>query len=213
MKEIITRKQALATKCKFYFTGKPCRKGHVSERWTSCGQCVECRKEYDQTHADEQRKIKRSWKLRNIEKVRESERNLRKKNPEKYRRKYESWALKNTEKVITASLNWRKRNLDKRSEIEARRRAAKRRAVPGWYDAKKVEQLFAERRELSATSGVQYAVDHIVPLISEIVCGLHWHVNMQVITAKENSSKGNRYWPDMPEITQDLLDLVTQFKA
>jgi hypothetical protein len=47
-------------------------------------------------------------------------------------------------------------------------------------------------------TGVKWQVDHIVPLISKLVCGLHNEFNLRVITAMENNVKGNRYWPDMP---------------
>lgn len=41
--EIITRKQAQAEGLKRYFTGKPCRHGHVAERWVANRGCIECR--------------------------------------------------------------------------------------------------------------------------------------------------------------------------
>lgn len=40
--EIITKQQAQAAGLQRYFTGKPCKHGHVSERYTSTGICVEC---------------------------------------------------------------------------------------------------------------------------------------------------------------------------
>jgi hypothetical protein len=39
-----TRKEAIATGAKFYFTGEPCVRGHVALRKTK-GSCVECLKE------------------------------------------------------------------------------------------------------------------------------------------------------------------------
>ena len=29
---------------KYYFTGKPCKRGHLSKRWTKNGICLECNK-------------------------------------------------------------------------------------------------------------------------------------------------------------------------
>lgn len=42
MPEIIARKDALARGLNKYFTGKPCSKGHVAERYTTSGTCQEC---------------------------------------------------------------------------------------------------------------------------------------------------------------------------
>lgn len=41
-------------------------------------------------------------------------------------------------------------------------------------------------------------VDHIVPIKSDIVCGLHCIDNFQLMTREDNARKGNRFWPDMP---------------
>ena len=46
--------------------------------------------------------------------------------------------------------------------------------------------------------GFQWHVDHIVPLQSPIVCGLHTIENLQVIPGALNLAKGNRMWPQMP---------------
>ena len=41
-------------------------------------------------------------------------------------------------------------------------------------------------------------VDHIVPLNSKLVSGLHvWH-NLQLLAGTLNITKKNREWPDMP---------------
>lgn len=42
VREIITRKEAKALGIKMYFTGKLCKRGHISDRYTSIGRCVEC---------------------------------------------------------------------------------------------------------------------------------------------------------------------------
>lgn len=43
MAELVSRKTALELGLKFYFTGKPCKHGHIAERWTD-GHCVVCHK-------------------------------------------------------------------------------------------------------------------------------------------------------------------------
>lgn len=41
-----SRKQALEDGVDRYFTGRPCKNGHIAFRWTDEGKCSECRKEY-----------------------------------------------------------------------------------------------------------------------------------------------------------------------
>lgn len=42
MPEVIERKVARDLGCRKYFTGKVCRNGHVAERYTQSGTCVDC---------------------------------------------------------------------------------------------------------------------------------------------------------------------------
>lgn len=40
--EVISRANAKELGLRRYFTGEPCRHGHLSERYVACGRCVEC---------------------------------------------------------------------------------------------------------------------------------------------------------------------------
>lgn len=50
---------------------------------------------------------------------------------------------------------------------------------------------------MTAETGIQHQVDHIVPLRHPLVCGLHCEANLQVIPALDNQRKSNRIWPNM----------------
>lgn len=46
---IKSRKQAIEDCDKCYSTGKPCKRGHIAERRTTTGQCIECERAYQRT--------------------------------------------------------------------------------------------------------------------------------------------------------------------
>ncbi len=69
-------------------------------------------------------------------------------------------------------------------------------STPTWLDEddfwwiNEVYELAALRTQ---ATGIDWHVDHIVPLQGRKVCGLHVPWNLQVITASENSKKGNKF--------------------
>lgn len=81
---------------------------------------------------------------------------------------------------------------------QMRRVARKKQATPAWADNKAILVFYHEAARLTKETGIPHDVDHIVPLQSRLVCGLHVEHNMQVLTADVNKSKGNRHWPDQP---------------
>lgn len=96
-------------------------------------------------------------------------------------------------------LRWQRENRSISKAKTARYRAAKMRAIPAWYDEEKVLTVYEKAQNFGMS------VDHVVPLQSDIVCGLHVWENLQLLDQSINSSKCNRYWPDMPD--SDLLTL------
>lgn len=77
-------------------------------------------------------------------------------------------------------------------------RAQTVRATPPWADMKAITTIYVEARRKTKECGELYVVDHIVPKISPLVCGLHVPWNLRVIHWRENAQKGNAWWPDMP---------------
>ena len=96
----------------------------------------------------------------------------------------------------TRARQWRKDNPARNLANKARRRARKLRATPKFEDKRKTLWYYDESQRKSKETGVVHHVDHRVPLNHWSVRGLHWHGNFDVLPGAENSSKGNRFWPD-----------------
>lgn len=77
------------------------------------------------------------------------------------------------------------------------RRATALKAIPAWSNKFFVAEAYHLAGIRTKNTGIQWHVDHLVPLKHRAVCGLHWEGNLAVISAKSNMQKGNRHWPGM----------------
>ena len=109
------------------------------------------------------------------------------------------------EKKKSINKNWWKNNPDKSRAYVRKRQANKINATPKWANLKYVELFYKIAIEEQERIEEPCHVDHIVPLDSKLVCGLHNEFNLQVVTATYNSKKGNRFWPDMPNNLLEVL--------
>lgn len=94
-------------------------------------------------------------------------------------------------------MDWLARTFAMERAIAHRRRSRKLSATPKWANKEKIDAIFLDAARLQQLTGIMYHVDHIVPLVSKKVCGLHCEQNLQILTNFENISKNNRHWPDM----------------
>ena len=184
-----TREEAKKTGNKYYFTGQPCKHGHIAPRKTK-GACVEC--------------LKVEWTKGNAERV-EYFREYNKREDVKERKN--EWYQENRETVIAAASTrpahvlreyrnaWKENNKVQVLADNKVRRRKHRQATPPWLTRKQkseIRQLYQMAITMTQTTGEQYVVDHIVPLRSHEVCGLHVPWNLRVITQEENLKKSNK---------------------
>jgi hypothetical protein len=180
-----TREEAKRTGAKYYFTGKPCSRGHVAPRKTK-GCCVECMKEDWVTDNERRKALPKS-----------------KASKDAGRRYYE----RNKDAVIARAAarpieekrrhkdNYKKENPEVYRVICNARRRRHREATPAWLTKEQkdnIKQLYIEAQKLTKLTGVRYEVDHIIPLTNDSVCGLHVPWNLQVIPKLENLKKANK---------------------
>jgi len=190
-----TRAEAKATGAKYYFTGAPCKHGHIAPRKTK-GACLEC--------------IKLEWQENNTKRADYfKEYNQSQKGQENKKRYYEN--NKDTVKARAAARpaeekrrhkkRYHDENPEQRKATTSVRRRRFRSATPPWLTKEQkaaIKQLYIEAQRLTKLTGERYVVDHIVPLISDEVCGLHVPWNLRVITQDENLVKSNKLL-DTPE--------------
>ena len=125
-----------------------------------------------------------------------------------------AWYEKNKDAVKAAtkarSIRLRAELRPQNAERMRRRSARKILATPLWADVFAMRRLYEEAARKTVETGFPHQVDHIVPLVSRMVCGLHTQHNLAVITKNENQEKSNRFWPDMwpREVRQEARRLL-----
>ena len=112
----------------------------------------------------------------------------------KRRREYAA----NVEREREKASDYRKRNAAKVNADTVKRKVIKLSASPSWGNDFFIQEAYSLAQLRTKLFGFKWHVDHMVPLNSKLVCGLHAYTNLQVIPAIVNLTKRNFYWQDMP---------------
>lgn len=190
--KIVTRPDAKAAGLKRFFTGSPCKSGHVAERYTSSGGCITCdahgqigryRREHPVIQhrsgfANEQERAAakllaiKEWSAANPARVKEIEKRSKKKRADQNRAVMKAWRAANPERVSAYNRNWRAgANGGKHTAAEVR------------------SLLFLQKGKCAycrTKLGDSYQVDHIVAVSKG---GTNDRKNLQITCVRCNCSK------------------------
>ena len=162
-------------------------------------RCKPCGLKYQQAWRLANPDIRRQQRIREYEvhgeKLKAYSAEYRKQNPEKVKEAVNKWLNENVEYRQEYRRDRYANNSEFRNKLKAHnstRHARLRQSMPEWAKPY-VKKLFEIAQELTDTTGIQMHVDHIIPLQGKFVSGLTVPLNLQILPAGQNASKGNSF--------------------
>jgi hypothetical protein len=189
-KYYLNNKQKIKERCRIYYLENKNKRKQVNKLYRLNNK--EKIKEKDKLYYFKNKeKINELNRLRYINNKNEIKK-YRLKNKDKTKRYNAEYRINNKEKIK----EYRLKNKERRKQyllnnrhlvkaLDAKRRATKLRATPKFANLNKIKEIYK-----NCPKG--YHVDHIVPLKSKLVCGLHVEWNLQYLTPSANLSKSNK---------------------
>ncbi|AUR97537.1 coil containing protein [Vibrio phage 1.240.O._10N.261.52.F8] len=221
--EIITRKEAKERGLKRYFTGKPCKHGHIAERNVCGGHCCACiaernrkhrnkiaeynRKRYKQ-NKDKNAEICRKYYEQNKDNLIEMNRKYREQNKDKIAEKSRKYYEQNKDKLTEKMRKWNKANPEQgfiRNTLNRILRnwkggRAKAEDLLGYTCEQLRSHIESQFKEgMSWDNRSEWHIDHIKPIKAFLDEGITDPAiinaldNLQPLWASENLSKSAKW--------------------
>ncbi|MFL9943721.1 HNH endonuclease [Paraburkholderia graminis] len=168
---IVTRAEAKASGKTNYFTGKPCKYGHVAPRQTVNGMCHACRaiKEpiWKEKYRDRMIARDRAYKQEKREEILANSRARYAANGEEQRQRRREYYWRNAESQREYTKAWREANPVMRRSYESTRRARQKQSG-GKYTKKQIDALmFLQKCKCASCRNSlkeAFHIDHVMPL-------------------------------------------------
>lgn len=204
---IITCQQAKTESLPRYFTGEPCKLGHLAERYTLNRNCVACAVKASKYHYDANTaaiKIRhKAWFKDNREAARALSRNWYRANPEKAKAMRRRTTIANREQLRIKGLARYAANPEP-FKVRAANRRSRLLQADGFHVNTDIDSIYSLQGKRCANLGCRvsirkilgskkssYHIDHVMPLA---LGGSNWPHNIQLLCPKCNRSK-NAFHP------------------
>lgn len=170
----------------------------ATKKWNSDNKekSIVYKKRYYQDNKAILREKNKIWVRNNPERALSFGRKYRAGNPEKENERAKRYRSLNAASLKESQRRYHEEHPELKITWDAARRAQKLLAMPAWADRDAIAAVYREARKRTKDTGIEWHVDHVVPLNNKLVCGLHVACNLQIITAVENMTKHNRFLVD-----------------
>lgn len=125
----------------------------------------------------------RQYKILNKESIKLQRKRYRQENKERIALFWKEYYAGNKEYLLEKNKKYKEENEGYSTAFNSRNR----KRMPKWANKEKILAIYKEAKE----KGLE--VDHIIPLNSKLVCGLHVHNNLQLLTSVENKRKQQKF--------------------
>lgn len=204
-----SRQEAIACGSQFFFTGVPCKKGHIGKRYTKGGDCQPCAveratdwqktnpgrhaisvKKWEEKNPGVRDMIEARYRANHREELNAKAAERRAADPETFRSRNRDYYAANRDEIIDRRVDYGKDNPDKVNAI-AKAKLDREAEAEGYYTEEDVLRILISQDYLCAGCGkdirTRYTADHIIPVPRG---GSNWPSNIQCLCRSCNSSKG-----------------------